>query len=105
MMVTMFSTGDLSELEETVHPDYLDHQGLRGQPIRGPAGFASVVAAARAGFTSLDVTVEDLVTNTDRAAARLQWSGVQAHGKVSRQTIEIVRIEDGMAVEHWGVRS
>ena len=77
MMVSMFSTGDLSELEETVHPAHLDHQGLWGEPIRGPAGFASVVAAARAGFSNLDVTVEDLITKTNRAAARLQWSGVQ----------------------------
>jgi predicted SnoaL-like aldol condensation-catalyzing enzyme len=105
MMVAMFSTGDLSDLDETVHPAYLDHQGLRGEPVRGRAGFASVVAAARAGFTILDVTIEDLITNTDRAAARLQWSGVQAAGRVTRQTLEIVRIEDGMAVEHWGGRS
>ncbi|MCA1706964.1 MAG: ester cyclase [Actinobacteria bacterium] len=105
MMVTMFSTGDLSDLEETVHPAYLDHQGVRGEPVRGAAGFASVVAAARAGFTNLDVTVEDLITNTDRAAARLQWSVVQADGKVTRQTLEIVRTEDGMAVEHWGGQS
>lgn len=101
----MFSTGDLSDLEETVHPAHLDHQGLRGEPVRGPAGFASVGAAARAGFTNLDVTVEDLITNPDRAAARLQWSGVQADREVTCQTLEIVRIEDGMAVEHWGGRS
>lgn len=74
-MVSMFSTGDLSDLRETVHPDYLDHQGLRGQPIHGPSGFAAVVAAARTGFTTLDVTVEDLIAGEDRAAARLQWSG------------------------------
>lgn len=80
-MVTMFSTGDLSEVEETVHPDYLDHQGLHGEPIRGRAGFASVVAAARASFQSLSVTVEDLITSTDRAAARLQWSGIRPTGK------------------------
>ncbi len=34
-MVAMFSTGDLSEVREIVHPDYLDHQGLHGEPIRG----------------------------------------------------------------------
>ena len=88
-----------------MHPAYLDHQGLRCEPVRGPAGFASVVAAARADSANLDVTVEDLIPNTDRAAARLQWSGVQAGGEITRQTLEIVRIEDGMAVEHWGGRS
>lgn len=101
----MFSTGDLSDLRETVHPDYLDHQGLRGEPIHGPSGFAAVVAAARTGFTTLDVTVEDLIAGGDRAAARLQWSGVRPDGQVRRQTLEIVRIKDGMAIEHWGGRS
>ena len=101
-MVVMFSTGDVSDVEETVHPNYLDHQGLHGESIQGPAGFASVVAAARLGFEALDVTVEDLITGRDRAAARLQWSGVLPGGKVTRQTLEIVRIENGMAVEHWG---
>lgn len=104
-MVVMFSAGDLSAIEETVHPDYLDHQGLHGEPIRGRAGFASFVAAARAGFACLEVTVEDLITGEDRAPARLQWSGFRAEGNVSRQTLEIVRIADGMAVEHWGGRS
>lgn len=101
----MFSTGDLSDLQETVHSDYLDHQGLHGEPIRGPDGFASVVAAARAGFESLDVTVEDLIAGRDRVAARLRWSGLRTEGQVNRQTLEIVRIEDGLAIEHWGGRS
>lgn len=104
-MVAMFSTGDLSDVRETVHPDYLDHQGLHGEPICGPAGFAAVVAAARSSFTTLDVTVEDLIPGADRAAARLQWSGLRPDGQVSRQTLEIVRIQDGMAIEHWGGRS
>ncbi len=105
MMVTMFSTGDVSGVEEAVHPDYLDHQGLHGDSIHGPAGFASVVAAARGGFEALDVTVEDLITGNDRAAARLQWTGVRHDGNLTRQTLEIIRIEDGMAIEHWGGRS
>lgn len=104
-MVAMFSTGDLSDIQETVHPDYFDHQGLHGEPIRGPAGFESVVAAARASFATLEVTVEDLIAGRDRAAARLQWNGLRPEGQVSRQTVEIVRIKDGMAVEHWGGRS
>ena len=51
------------------------------------------------------MTVEDLITGSDRVAARLQWTGVRHDAKVTRQTLEIIRIEDGMAVEHWGGRS
>lgn len=105
-MVTSFSTGDLSGIEATVHPDYLDHQGLNGEPIHGPAGFAAVVTAARGGYESLDVTVEDLLTGPDRAAARLRWSGMRPSGEiVSRETLEIIHLDSGRAIEHWGGRS
>lgn len=70
-----------------------------------PRNRAAVVAAARSSFTTLDVTVEDLIPGADRAVARLQWAGLRPDGQVSRQTLEIVRIEDGMAIEHWGGRS
>ncbi|MCA1707057.1 MAG: ester cyclase, partial [Actinobacteria bacterium] len=80
--------------------------GLGGEPIRGAVGFAVVVAAARDGHQSLTVTIEDLITYHDRAAARLRWLGVRTSGEpVERETLEIVRIEDGRAIEHWGGRS
>jgi hypothetical protein len=102
-MVAMFATGDLSALHATVHPDYLDHQGLGGRPLRGTEGFATVVNAARRGHLGLEVTIEDLITNPDRAAARLRWAGTNSDGDhVERETLEIVRIEEGRAVEHWG---
>jgi len=105
-MVAMITSGDLADLEATVHPDYLDHQGPHGESIHGPAGFATVVAAARVGYDSLDVVVEDLITGPARAAARLLWRATRPSGEVvSRQTLEIIRIEKGRAVEHWGGRS
>lgn len=105
-MVAIFSTGDLSSLEATVSAHYHDHQGLGGAPIHGPQGFATVVAAARSGCLSLDVIIEDLICGPDRAVARLRWRAHRPSGEiVERQTLEIVRIEDGKAIEHWGGRS
>jgi len=105
-MIAMFSTGDMTGLEMTVAPDYLDHQGLGGEPIHGAHGFAEVVAAARAGHVTLDVTIEDLIVADGSAAARLRWRARRPSGElVERETLEIVRIEDGRAVEHWGGRS
>lgn len=105
-MVSMFSTGDVSEVASVVHDDYFDHQGLQGTPIVGPDGFASVVAAARSGYESLEVSIDDLIGGADRTAARLRWVGVRPGGQTEeRQTIEIVRVEDGRAAEHWGAHS
>ena len=105
-MVQAFDTGDTGRTELYVHPDYLDHQSLGGQPIRGVAGFVTVVGAARTGFSRLNVTVEDLISGADRAAARLRWTGTRESGDdVVRETLEIVRIVDGRAIEHWGGHS
>jgi predicted ester cyclase len=103
-IVSAFSTGDVSGVEELIASDYIDHQGLKGEAIRGPRGFAEVVEYARRGFGSdLEVEVADLIANDDRVAVRLLWR-VKRDGSfaVARETIDIVRFRNGRAVEHWG---
>jgi ketosteroid isomerase-like protein len=74
--------------------------------VRGTEGFRRVVAAARASAVGLSVTVADLIADGDGAAARLRWRGVSPTGEpVDRETIDIIRIRDGRAVEHWGAAS
>jgi predicted nucleotidyltransferase/predicted ester cyclase len=106
-MVAAFDSGDLSTIAETVDPDYLDHQGLEDRhPLVGIDGFSRVVKAARAGFSELSVTVADLIEGTDRVAARILWVGVQPSGEgIQRETIDIIRVVDGRAIEHWGAQS
>lgn len=70
-MVAAFDTWDVDELDEVVHPDYLDHQGLPHiRPIRGVDGFRQVVEVARSGYDDLRVNIVDLIEGVDRAAAR-----------------------------------
>jgi predicted ester cyclase len=105
-MVAAFSTGDVTLVGRFVGRDFIDHQGLGGEAMRGPDGFREVVATARDGHVELAVTIEDLIEGSDRAAARLRWRGMRpAGGFVDRESIEIVRVEHGHAVEHWGGRS
>jgi predicted SnoaL-like aldol condensation-catalyzing enzyme len=104
-MIAAFNTGDISVIDEFVADAYIDHQGLRGVEIRGLDGFSRVVAAARSGYESVRVVVEDLFGEGDRAVARLRWLGERPDGSlVERETIEVVRVADGKAVEHWGAR-
>jgi len=74
--------------------------------MRGPAGFRQVVAVARRAVPHLDVTIEDLIAEGDRVAARLRWHGTQAADGaiVDRETIDIVCFAHGQAVEHWGIQ-
>lgn len=105
-MVEMFATGDLAALTSTVAPNYLDHQGLGGQVIHGVEGFAQVVHVARLGYVSLEVSIEDLIAEGNRAVARIRWQGTRTTGEqVDRETIDIIRVADGRATEHWGAHS
>jgi hypothetical protein len=55
---------------------------------------------------ALVVTIEDLVEDGDRTAARLGWTATDHSGRTEdRETIESIHVRDGMAVEHWGGRS
>ena len=54
-IVDIFSTGDVSQLDAVIAPEYLDHQGLGGGAMRGQAGFRQVVTVARAALPDLQV--------------------------------------------------
>lgn len=102
-MVEMFASGDPSEAAAVVAGDYLDHQGLGAGPIRGIGGFAHVVRASHAAYDEHEIAIEDLFGVDDRAVARIRWRGRRRDGdEVDRQTIDIIRIAGGRAVEHWG---
>ena len=104
-MVQIFESGDLADIRFVVSDHYLDHQGLGGSGIRGRDGFARVVSAARSTWRDLRVTAEDLIADGDRVAARLHWHGTNEQGTpIDRETIDIVRFADALAVEHWGTR-
>lgn len=61
---------------------------------------------SRSDYSTLSVEIADLIEGDDRAAARLVWSGERESGDtVRRETLEIVRVRDGYAVEHWGGHS
>lgn len=102
-MVAMFSSGDPSAAAEVVAPDYVDHQGLGAGPIRGVEGFAQVVLTNHAAYQQQEISIDDLFSVDDRAVARIRWRGRRHDGEdVDQETIDIIRVDDGRAVEHWG---
>lgn len=104
-MVAIFASGDPSGASTLVAEDYLDHQGLGDAPLRGVEGFSLVVRANRAAYEDQEVIIEDLFAEEDRAVARIRWRGRRQDGSdVDRQTIDIIRVASGRAIEHWGAR-
>jgi len=103
------SSGNLSAARELLAPDFVLHVPLPAAP--GVQGISDVVTACRAAFEHLNVTVEDLVAEGDRVAARFTARGIHKGaflglpptGKsISMTGMEIFRIEGGRIAELWG---
>jgi steroid delta-isomerase-like uncharacterized protein len=106
------NTGDVDRVAEFCTEDFVDHEeGLPGQP-EGIEGVKAFVQIFREGFPDLHASVEDIMGEGDRIAARVRMTGthqgeflgVPASGsRIDIEAIDIVRIVDGRAAEHWGV--
>ena len=103
------SRGDLRAAHELLADDFALHVPLPCSP--GVQGIIEVISACRAAFEHLDVTVEDMVAEGDRVAARFVARGIHrgdfmgqpATGRSITMTgIEIFRIENGRIAELWG---
>ena len=103
------SRGEMSAANELLAPHFALHIPLPTAP--GIQGINDVITACRAAFEHLNVTVEDMVADGDRVAARFtargihkgQFMGLLPTGKPITMTgIEIFRIEDGRIAELWG---
>jgi steroid delta-isomerase-like uncharacterized protein len=104
-----FGQGNLAALDEVVAPDYIEHQsGL--PPTR--EGLKAVITELRRIFPDLTFTVEDMTADGDkvwglfraRGTQRGAMMGLPPTGKTMEITvIDIIRVQDGKLVEHWGV--
>ena len=103
------SKGDLDAANELLTPGFVLHVPLPCSP--GVQGIDEVVTACRAAFENLNVTVEDMVAEGDRVAARFTargihkgpFMGLPPTGKPIVMTgMEIFRLENGRIAELWG---
>jgi steroid delta-isomerase-like uncharacterized protein len=103
------SKGNLAAAGELLSPNFSLHTPLPSAP--GIQGVKEIITACRAAFEHLDVTVEDMVAEGDKVAARFTACGTHKGsfmnlpptGKhITMTGIEIFRIEDGKIAELWG---
>jgi len=103
--------GRLELFDQMLAADFVEHEELPGfEP--GRAGVKQWFGLMRTAFPDLRFHVEFTMVDGDRVAAYLSVSGTQkaeflgvpSQGhSFSVKTIDIVRFENGKAVEHWGV--
>jgi predicted SnoaL-like aldol condensation-catalyzing enzyme len=105
-IVDIFNTGDLSDVDLIFSPNYIDHQKPPEMEIDGSDEFKQIVMRARGSLRTLKVTIKDMLAEEDRVAARLGWHIIDITGKeIKRETIDILRFDNGQVAEHWGAEA
>jgi steroid delta-isomerase-like uncharacterized protein len=107
----LISQGRMEVADELFAPTFVDHSAFPGVlPTRD--GVKQLFAMFRAAFPDLHVTIQDQVAEGDKVVTRKTFHGTH-HGdlmgipptgkQVSFGTIDILRVVDGRAVDHWTV--
>jgi predicted SnoaL-like aldol condensation-catalyzing enzyme len=98
-IAAIFSSGNLSEVDDMFAANYVDHQKPDSLRADGPEEFKQIVQQARKSLPDLKVAIQEpFLAEDDKVAARFHWSSDNAE----RETIELLRIQDGQVAEHWG---
>ena len=103
--------GNVDMIDQLFAENFVEHEAFPGlAPSR--EGVKQFFTMMRTAFPDLKFDVEFMLSDGDKVAAYVTMSGTQkgefmgmpASGKrFTTKTIDIIRIVDGKAVEHWGV--
>ena len=105
-----FGNGDLAVIDESLSPDFEEHELVPGQRP-GREGVKDIVGMMKTAFPDLRVTVEDAFGAGDRLCGRITFAGTNTGPLMGQPPtgrsaswggIDIVRIQDGRIAEHWG---
>ena len=97
--------------EELISPDAVFHVPGRPEPMRGPAGYLAVIGMMRGGFPDIRWTLEEVIAEGDKVAARFTmrgthrgtFFGVPPTGKtIAVQAMNFYRLSGGQFVEERG---
>lgn len=107
----VLNQGKIAAADEYLAEDFVDHEPFPGVKP-GREGCKQFFSMMRDAFPDLKFDVHFMLADGDKVAAYLTMSGTQSKEfagipssgkKFSVNVIDIIRIVDGKAVEHWGV--
>ncbi len=107
----LFNQGNISLANELLASDFVEREQLPPGVPDGREGVKALTSMLRSAFPDFKATIEDMVAEGDKVVVRMTWSGthkgefmgIPASGKlVSIGVIDIIRVNKGKLVEHWG---
>ncbi|WP_296254212.1 MULTISPECIES: ester cyclase [unclassified Pseudomonas] len=105
---------DRAAFEALVAESFVNHTAAAGQPSDRESLWHTFRHVLHSGLTELRVEVLDQIAEHDKVTTRKRITGqhsgvllgIPATGRaVSIDVMDIVRIEEGRYVEHWGINS
>jgi steroid delta-isomerase-like uncharacterized protein len=107
----LISAGDIDGFGRLMSDDFVEHEEVPGlAPTK--EGVLDFFRGYLVAFPDLRMEVLDLVASGDKAVARVKATGTQdgefmgmppSGRSVEVELIDIMRFDDGLVVEHWGV--
>ena len=107
----VFNQGNMSWADEFLAPDFVEHEELPPGIPDGREGVKQMTAMLRSAFPDFHATIDDIIAEGDKVVIRQSWTGthrgefmgIPPTGKrVSFGVIDIIRVDGGKFVEHWG---
>lgn len=104
----LYRTMDLDRIDQMVDDDYVLHDAMQTDPIRGREGLRAYLEEYRAAFPDMHAEDTDVLVDGDRCAIRFRMTGTHegelfgiapTHRTVTVEGIEIDRFRDGRLVE------
>lgn len=109
--VEFINTANEKLAEELISIDAIFHVPRQLEPMRGPAGYLTIIGMMRAGFPDIQWVLEDMVVEGEKVAARFtmrgthqgMFFGVPPSGrKIVVPAMNIYRLSNGKFIEEYG---
>lgn len=109
--VEFINTANEKLAEELISIDAIFHVPGQPGPMRGPAGYLTIIGMMRAGFPDIQWTLEEMVVEGDKVAARFTMRGMHqgiffgippSGKKIVVQAMNIYHLSNGKFIEEYG---
>lgn len=109
--VEFINTANEQLANELISSDAKFYVPGQPEPMRGPSGYLAIIGMMRSGFPDIQWTLEEVVAENDKVAARFimrgthqgAFFGVPPTGKsIKVQAMNFYRFSNGQIIEEYG---
>jgi steroid delta-isomerase-like uncharacterized protein len=109
--VEFINTASEALAVELISPNAIFHVPGHSEPLQGPAGYLTTIGMMRGGFPDIQWTLEEMVAEGDKVAARFTMRGTHQGAflgvaptlkKIEVKAVNFYRLSGGQFVEEHG---